>query len=781
MKATVLRALLMFACVALVARWAGGREGVIDIPQASVVIDGDAAEWAGIAAAATDPSGDAFSEAADLELVKLGADERNLYVLVQANKVPGYTGKTDQWDHAERSLYVEIEGSGRDAATVQVRGTREGVQAAPEGVVSAVDASKGITEVAIPLALVGESPVMLTVRSGIIYFVSETMAGYEGSDRLPDTGAVIISIPTLPQDTRAPTVQDAGVEGIGARHAVAVWQTDEKTDTRLELFSGEGAPRIMRKLWLTRRHHVYLEDLAPATKYRLAAGGADLAGNASESREVSFTTLGSEATAAETGDRRLRVEGRYIVDATGAPFKLAGFGISLSPNYTGGMTYKLMGDFDSWCDFSQRRGMNCLRIGVAVKSDWNEGFDAARYGGFDGYISRIIDPVVQACKRNGMYAVIDAHAGVIDRPTLYEWLIPFWQAVARRYKDEPWVAVYELYNEPYTKEFGLSPASGPLLRQWYADCVKAVREIDDKHIIMVSDWNAGWGSATESMWAPVSFRADAPFDQVVFSKHIAKDHCTAEFLKTYVDDVSEKWDVPIVVGEFELGTPFMTEEAFAVYLDWLRDNPGRYAWWAWSIDFAEQWDRLLAPFFRAWASPVPGFGATEKFLFEDFEGPDAIELGTWQATRGGEGPAIRAELAAPGCEGWGKCLRVTFGAGTGKPGWASVWCPWVFPRRWGELTPDRVGMVLRGDGTPAKAYRLAVLVGEDPFKAPTHRAGVPIDDATWHKVVLKGGAFTPPVTDFSKVQRIQFDAEAPPGEVTFEVDRITFEAPAYPP
>ena len=775
---------LVSACVALLSINVSGEGGdALEASRALIVVDGDMSEWVGVAAAAKDASGDAFSEAADLDLVKLAADEQNLYVLIKADAVPGYTGKTDRWHHTERSLSLEIEGSRRDAVTVQLRGTSKGVVSAPEKVLSAVSASTGIVEIALPLALVGESPVMLTVRSAIIYFASETMAGYEGSDRLPDSGALTVAIPTLPEDAQAPATTNARVERIGARHAVVTWETNEKSDTRAEVVSGDGPRRVIRKPWLQRHHRVYLEDLTPAAPYRVTVSGGDLAGNLSPPEEISFATLQRDASVTQTGDRWLSVEGRYIVDAAGTPFKMAGYGIKLSPTYTEGRTYKLLGDFDAWCDFSQRRGMNCLRIGASVRSSWNENFDIARYGGFDGYIERIIDPVVQACKRNGLYAIIDAHAGTMDRATLYDWMIPFWQAVARRYKDEPWVAVYELYNEPYTKEFGLSPASAPILRQWYDDCIKAVRKIDRKHIVMVADWNAGWGSATESMWAPVSFRLDAPDEQVVFSKHIAKDHCTPKFLKTYVDAVSEKWDVPVVVGEFELGTPFMTEEALAVYLDWLRENPGRYAWWAWSIDSGAHWDALTKPFFRAWASPVPGFGATDKFMFEDFEGPDALEMGSWTASSGG-GPSLRAEVVFPGSEGWGKCLRVNVKPADGKGGWAAVWCSWVFSQRWQApatgraLTPDRVAFLLRGDGTSARTHRLTVSVGDLRFKTPTHRAGVPLEDKTWHKVVLRGSDFTPPVTDFSKVVRLQFDAGAPPGEVTFHVDRITFEAAA---
>ena len=127
MTANTLRIMLVFACVALLSvNVSGEGADAIEASRALIVVDGDMSEWGGIAAAAKDASGDAFSEAADLELVKLAADEQHLYVLIEADAVPGHTGKTDKWHHAERSLYVEIEGSRGDAVTVQLRGTSKG-------------------------------------------------------------------------------------------------------------------------------------------------------------------------------------------------------------------------------------------------------------------------------------------------------------------------------------------------------------------------------------------------------------------------------------------------------------------------------------------------------------------------------------------------------------------------------------------------------------------------------------------------------------------------------
>jgi len=745
------------------------------VPEAGIALDGDTADWANIAVTAKDAAGDAHSQAPDLQELKVAADQQRLFVMVRSDYAPRHAGKSEKWHHSVSSFELGFDGSNMAPLAVQVRGTPQGLEASPEGVRAIASEDGTCVEIAVPLKLIGDNPTRCVLRSGIVHFATETMVGYEGSDRLPSTGELTLQVPSLPLDSQAPEMATAKVQRAGADHAVITWQTDEKADTRLTLHSDGKQVRAIAKPWLQRQHRLYLAGLSPGTEYSVKMQSADLAGNVSEELAQSFTTLASNPSILELGDRWLRVEGRHIVDAAGVPFKMAGYGQTLIPKYTTPLAIKKIGDLDEWCNYSKQRGMNCFRVAVPQRGAWYSNFDMDEYGGADRFVEQVVDPFVQACKRNGIYAVIDAHTGIMKRENYYK-MIPFWQAVARRYKDEPWVAVYELWNEPHTRAFGLSPASGPPIRQWYADCIKAIREIDKRHIIMVSDWNAGWGGATESMWASAKFRPDEPYNQVIFSKHIAKSHCTSEFLTAYVDEVSQKWDVPVLVGEFELGPTFMTEEAFRFYLDWLRDNPGKYGWWAWDLGVSGIWDHLVKPFFPRWASPIPGFPATDKFVFEDFEGMDAFKYQTWLAGGGG-GTPVKAELVAPGCESWGKCMRITFGPKSDKPTWAAVWTSWVFPARWAPLKPDRLTFTLKGDGTPASRFMLQVCLGPGRFSGPKHRASVSLEDTNWHQVVLHGSDFTPPIEDFATTNRIQFNGGSAPVKVTFSVDNIQLEQP----
>ncbi|MBI2299351.1 MAG: cellulase family glycosylhydrolase [Armatimonadetes bacterium] len=472
-------------------------------------------------------------------------------------------------------------------------------------------------------------------------------------------------------------------------------------------------------------------------------------------------------------DRWLHVQGRFLVDAEGQPYRLVGIG-RYQPE--SGIDNKRVGNIDEICAHYKQRGMNAIRLAVGGKNDWLPDIEIRRWGGFDGYLRQVVDPEVQACKRNGMYVMLDLHVGAADEATAYEWFIPFWQAAARRYRDDPWVAVYELWNEPNLKPHELKPESAEPLRKWYAECIRAIRAIDPKHVILVSDWNAGWGSATESQWEPARFDPGDPAHQIAFSKHLAKEHCTPEFLDRWVDQVSKKWNVPLMVGEFELGDDIMDAAALGVFGRWLEASDGKYGWFTWSVGggFEAQWQ----PVAERCASPVPGFPPVHAFRYEDFEVP--TNLASWNVQTGGNVPA-GMELSAPGVEGWGHALRVTFGPhrDQGKGNWAQVYSCWVMPERFGDVAPDRISFQLKGDGTPAEVYRQQVLLSGERFLAERHRATVPLDDKDWHPVVPTGSDFTPPVTDFRKIVRVTFGCVGANSllerEVTFEVDNVEFQ------
>lgn len=133
------------------------------------------------------------------------------------------------------------------------------------------------------------------------------------------------------------------------------------------------------------------------------------------------------------------------------------------------------------------------------------------------------DSLLQWCKANHMYLILDLHAApggqgndlnISDRdpekPSLWQSeanqqkMIALWRKLAERYVNEPWIGAYDIINEPnwgFTKEDdrnGCDEKSNGPLRKLMIDITKAIREVDQRHIIIV-EGNC-WGNNYEGVF-----------------------------------------------------------------------------------------------------------------------------------------------------------------------------------------------------------------------------------------------------------------------------------------
>jgi endoglucanase len=107
-----------------------------------------------------------------------------------------------------------------------------------------------------------------------------------------------------------------------------------------------------------------------------------------------------------------------------------------------------------------------------------------------------LDGAIRDCGEHGIYTVIDLHAVPgsqnqhwhSDNPThvaafwrhphFQDRVINLWQALASRYRDDDWVAGYNLLNEP-------GDPSGEVVGPFQDRLVAAIREIDADHILFI--------------------------------------------------------------------------------------------------------------------------------------------------------------------------------------------------------------------------------------------------------------------------------------------------------
>ncbi len=133
----------------------------------------------------------------------------------------------------------------------------------------------------------------------------------------------------------------------------------------------------------------------------------------------------------------------------------------------------------------------------------------------EGY--QLLDNLVKWCKAHGLYVIIDMHGApggqtgqniddsANDQPELFmqqkyqDQLVDLWVELAKRYKDEPAVAGYDLLNEPLPERTGAAAKYKHFVEPLYQRITKAIRAVDAKHMIILEgvDWSNDWSIFTE--------------------------------------------------------------------------------------------------------------------------------------------------------------------------------------------------------------------------------------------------------------------------------------------
>ncbi len=216
----------------------------------------------------------------------------------------------------------------------------------------------------------------------------------------------------------------------------------------------------------------------------------------------------------------LRVSGSRLVAADGTPVRLRGVGLGGWMNMENFITgypadessmrsavrevlgedrYELFFDrlLTSFFDEADAAlladlGINCVRIPVNYRHF--ESDDRPMEIIERGF--RHLDRVIRLLGDRGIYSVIDMHAlpGAqnqhwhSDNPThiasfwrhrhFQDRAVHMWEAIADRYKDDPWVAGYNPVNEPGDVE-------GRVVGPFYDRLVKAVRAVDPAHVLFL--------------------------------------------------------------------------------------------------------------------------------------------------------------------------------------------------------------------------------------------------------------------------------------------------------
>lgn len=255
-----------------------------------------------------------------------------------------------------------------------------------------------------------------------------------------------------------------------------------------------------------------------------------------------FLTAPSQTFLAASPQSFLSAKGKVIVDGTGKTFILRGMGLGgwmLQEGYmfhlgSIGQQHKIRGRieelvgkektaqfYDDWLqqhttkrdiDSLAAWGFNSVRLPMhyalytlPVESEPVPGQNTWLTKGFE-----MTDSLLSWCKANHMYLILDLHAApggqgndlnISDRdpskPSLWDSeanrkkTIALWRKLAQRYANEPAIGGYDIINEPNwgfedpQDVRGTREKSNKPLRELLVQLTTAIREVDQRHIIII--------------------------------------------------------------------------------------------------------------------------------------------------------------------------------------------------------------------------------------------------------------------------------------------------------
>lgn len=220
---------------------------------------------------------------------------------------------------------------------------------------------------------------------------------------------------------------------------------------------------------------------------------------------------------------------------------------------------------------------------------------------------RRLEAAVALCRKHGIWVLLDLHAapGAQARDQnagsaygeVYFWYYKhfldrataLWKEIARRYRDDPAIAGYNLLCEPVTNDVGE-------LNTFYLNSIRAIRQVDPHHMIVLDPnlWARDIGSLRDELFEDT---------QVISSPHhYYSDSETFASLKSYpgvangvvcdraalADTLKGKFDQkriprPVIVSEF--GVARGTPQDFSVQLAITRDLVSIFEekGWGWAM------------------------------------------------------------------------------------------------------------------------------------------------------------------------------------------------------
>ena len=222
--------------------------------------------------------------------------------------------------------------------------------------------------------------------------------------------------------------------------------------------------------------------------------------------------------------------------------------------------------------FLSQQGFNTLRVPMHYKY-FTLPIEKEPVPGEQTWLQEGFDRIDSMCvwaERWGILLVLDMHAcpggqssgDICDydssKPSLWESeanrtkLIALWRQIAERYKDQKCVAAYDLINETNWT----LPSSNKLLWDTFKAIIKAIREVDSNHIVILEG-----NSYSNDYTGFPSTKMDA---KMMLQFHRYGVYNTKEQVQ-YMADMATKYRCPVYIGEFGENSNSWIADAIRLY------------------------------------------------------------------------------------------------------------------------------------------------------------------------------------------------------------------------
>lgn len=230
--------------------------------------------------------------------------------------------------------------------------------------------------------------------------------------------------------------------------------------------------------------------------------------------------------------------------------------------------------------FIKSTGANTIRLPFHYKLFTDEDYMGLTVRQ-DGFVR--VDSLVEWCRESELYLILDMHDAPggqtgdnIDDSYGYPWLFEseasqqlycdIWRRIADRYKDEPVILGYELFNEPIAPYFENMEELNGKLEEVYKKGVAAIREVDKNHIILLggAQWNGNFKP----------FRDTGFDDKIMYTCHRYGGEPTKAAIQEIIN-FRDSVNLPMYMGEIGHNT----DEWQAAFCRTMRENNIGYTFW----------------------------------------------------------------------------------------------------------------------------------------------------------------------------------------------------------